>query len=231
ALLRDGLRPRVLELADRASIDAIRDKSRYRFPDAAGAIVLLEVDGDAEAMPMMMEKIGLRCDDLGALDVLAATEPAERRAVWEARRLISPSIKARYRIKLNEDICVPRGRIVEMLARTERVAAEAGVPCAVFGHAGDGNLHVNLLSNDDPADPAVRKHMWGAARQLFAHTIELGGTLSGEHGVGLTKRDYMPMEQSERVLEWQRRWKAMWDPSGLLNPGKRLPERPAACSE
>jgi glycolate oxidase len=231
ALLRDGLRPRVLELADRASIDAIRDKSRYRFPDGAGAIVLLEVDGDPEAMPMMMEKIGLRCDDLGALDVLAATEPAERRSVWEARRLISPSLKARYRIKLNEDICVPRGRIVEMLARTERVAAEAGVACAVFGHAGDGNLHVNLLSNDDPADPAVRKHMWSAARHLFAHTIELGGTLSGEHGVGLTKRDYMTMEQSERVLEWQRRWKAMWDPSGLLNPGKRLPERPATCSE
>jgi glycolate oxidase len=231
ALLRDGLRPRVLELADRASIDTIRDKSRYRFPASAGAIVLLEVDGEPEAMPMMMEKIGLRCDDLGALDVLAATEPAERRAVWEARRLISPSLKAAYRIKLNEDVCVPRGRIVEMLGRAERVAAEAGVRCAVFGHAGDGNLHVNLLSNDDPADPAVKKHLWAAARQLFAHTVELGGTLSGEHGVGLTKRDYIPMEQTEQVIEWQRRWKAMWDPSGLLNPGKRLPARRATCSE
>jgi glycolate oxidase len=231
ALLRDGLRPRVLELADRASIDVIRDKSRYRFPDHAGAIVLLEVDGEPDAMDLIMEKIGLRCDELGALDVLAATEPAERRAVWEARRLISPALKAGYRIKLNEDICVPRGRIVEMLARVDRVAAETRTPIAVFGHAGDGNLHVNLLSNDDPADPAVRAHLWGAAKQIFAHTIELGGTLSGEHGVGLTKRDYMRMEQSEQLLEWQRRWKAMWDPSGLLNPGKRLPERQRACSE
>jgi glycolate oxidase len=231
ALLREGLRPRVLEIADRHSIDAIRDKSRYRFPASAGAIVLIEVDGEAEAMPMMMEKIGLRCDDLGALDVLAATEPAERRSVWEARRLISPSLKATYRIKLNEDICVPRGRIVEMLARVDRVAADSRVACAVFGHAGDGNLHVNLLSNDDPADPAVRTHLWGAARQLFAHTIELGGTLSGEHGVGLTKRDYMTMEQTEQVIEWQRRWKAMWDPSGLLNPGKRLPARRTSCNE
>jgi glycolate dehydrogenase FAD-linked subunit len=230
-LLRDGLRPRVLEIADRNSIDAIRDKSRYRFPAAAGAIVLIEVDGEAEAMPMMMEKIGLRCDDLGALDVLAATEPAERRSVWEARRLISPALKSSYKIKLNEDICVPRGRIVEMLARVDRVAAECRTAYAVFGHAGDGNLHVNLLSNDDPADPAVRAHLWGAAKQLFAHTIELGGTLSGEHGVGLTKRDYMAMEQSEQVLEWQRRWKAMWDPSGLLNPGKRLPARRKICSE
>jgi glycolate oxidase len=231
ALLRDGLRPRVLEIADRASVDVIRDKSRYRFPANAGAIVLIEVDGEPESMAMMMEKIGVRCDELGALDVLAATEPAERRAVWEARRLISPSLKAAYRIKLNEDICVPRSRIVEMLARVDRVAAETRVACAVFGHAGDGNLHVNLLSNDDPDDPAVRKHLMGAARALFAHTIELGGTLSGEHGVGLTKRDFMAMEQSERVMEWQRKWKAMWDPADLLNPGKRLPERRAICSE
>jgi glycolate dehydrogenase FAD-linked subunit len=231
ALLRDGLRPRVLELADRHSIDAIRDHSRYRFPATAGAIVLLEVDGEPDAMGLMMEKIGLRCDELGALDVLAATEPAERRAVWEARRLISPSLKAAYRIKLNEDICVPRGRIVEMLARVDRVAAETRTPCAVFGHAGDGNLHVNLLSNDDPSDPAVRAHLWAAARQIFVHTIELGGTLSGEHGIGLTKRDYVAMEQSEQLLEWQRRWKSMWDPSGLLNPGKKLPARRAACSE
>ena len=230
-LLRDGLRPRVLELADRASIEVIRGKSRYRFPEHAGAIVLIEVDGEPDAMPLMMERIGMRCDELGALDVLAATEPAERRAVWEARRLISPSLKAAYRIKLNEDICVPRGRIVEMLARVDRVAAETGTACAVFGHAGDGNLHVNLLSNEDPADPAVVKHLWRAAERLFAHTVELGGTLSGEHGIGITKRDYMTMEQTERVIEWQRRWKAMWDPSGLLNPGKKLPARRAGCSE
>ena len=230
-LLRDGLRPRVLELADRNSIDIIRPKSRYRFPDGAGAIVLIEVDGEPEAMGMMMEKIGMRCDELGALDVLAATEPAERRAVWEARRLISPSLKAGYRIKVNEDVCVPRGRIVEMLARVDRVSAETRTPCAVFGHAGDGNLHINLLSNDDPDDPAVRKHMWAAAKQIFAHAIELGGTLSGEHGIGLTKRPFIAMEQSEQLIEWQHRWKAMWDPSGLLNPGKRLPERRPRCSE
>jgi glycolate oxidase len=231
ALLRDGLRPRVLELADKASIDVIRGKSRYRFPETAGAIVLIEVDGEPDAMNLMMEKIGLRCDELGALDVLAASEPAERRAVWEARRLISPSLKESYRIKLNEDVCVPRGRIVEMLSRIDRVAAETRTPIAVFGHAGDGNLHVNLLSNDDPSDPAVKQTLWATARQIFAHTVELGGTLSGEHGVGLTKRDYISMEQTEQVIEWQRRWKAMWDPSGLLNPGKRLPARRTACSE
>jgi glycolate oxidase len=230
-LLRGGLRPRVLELADQASIDVIRPKSRYRFPANAGAIVLIEVDGDPDTMATQMEKIGLACDDLGALDVLAATEPAERRAIWEARRLISPSLKEAFRVKVNEDVCVPRGKIVEMLARVDRVSAETGIQCVVFGHAGDGNLHVNLLSHDDPYDPAVRTRMWAAAKQIFVHTIQLGGTLSGEHGIGSTKRDYVPMEQSEQVIEWQRRWKAMWDPSGLLNPGKKLPARRTACTE
>lgn len=231
ALLRGGLRPRVLELADKASIDIIRGKARYRFPDNAGAIVLIEVDGQPEEMPPMMEKIGLACDSLGAIDVLGATEPAERRAVWEARRLISPSLKEAYRVKVNEDVCVPRGKIVEMLARVGRVSEETGIATAVFGHAGDGNLHVNLLSNDDPQDPAVRTRMWAAAEQVFAHTMELGGTLSGEHGIGLTKRDYLHMEQSEQLLAWQRKWKSLWDPSGLLNPGKVIPGRKTVCKE
>ena len=231
ALLRHGVRPTVLEIADRASIDVIRPKSRYRFPANAGAIVLCEVDGDADAMEKAMERIGMSFDELGALDVLAATEPAERRNVWEARRLISSSLKEAYRIKVNEDICVPRGRIVEMLARCERVTAETGIPIAVFGHAGDGNLHTNLLSQEDPADPAVRAKMWAAAEQIFIHAVALGGTLSGEHGIGLTKQPYVHLEQSAQLIEWQHRWKAMWDPSGLLNPGKRLPERQKRCSE
>ncbi|MFN0246346.1 MAG: FAD-binding oxidoreductase [Kofleriaceae bacterium] len=231
ALLRGGLRPRVLELADKHSIDVVRPKSRYRFRDDAGAIVLIEVDGEPESMPVLMEKIAARCDDLGAIDVLGATEAHERRAVWEARRLISPSLKEAFRIKVNEDICVPRGRIVEMLARVDRVSAQTGIACAVFGHAGDGNLHVNFLSNEDPQDPAVRTRMWAAAEQVFVHAVALGGTLSGEHGIGSTKRDFMHLEQSEQLMEWQRRWKTMWDPSGLLNPGKKLPARSKPCSE
>jgi glycolate oxidase len=231
AVLRGGLRPRVLEIADRHSIDYVRPKSRYKFPADAGAIALIEVDGEPEAMPAMMEKLAMRLDELGAIDVLGATEPAERKSVWEARRLISPALKEGFKIKINEDICVPRGKIVEMLARVDRVSAETKLDVAVFGHAGDGNLHVNFLSNEDPADPAVRKKIWAAAEQVFKHTVELGGTLSGEHGVGIAKRDYIHLEQSEQLMEWQRRWKALWDPSGLLNPGKRLPARTRPCSE
>ncbi|MCE9572974.1 MAG: FAD-binding protein [Deltaproteobacteria bacterium] len=231
ALLRSGLRPRALEIADKSSIDHIRPKSRYRFPENAGAIVLIEVDGDPDEMGGQMERIGMACDERGALDVLAAQDAAERRALWEARRLISSSLKEAHRIKINEDVCVPRGAIVEMLRRCDQLAAKSGVQITVFGHAGDGNLHVNLLSDADPADPAVTGHLYEVTRELFAHTIALRGTLSGEHGIGLSKRDFMSMEQSEQVLEWQRKWKRMWDPRELLNPGKVLPPSTRRCSE
>jgi glycolate oxidase len=230
-LLRGGVRPRVLEIADKSSVDHIRPKSRYRFPANAGAIVLIEVDGDPDEMSGQMERIGLHCEAQGALDVLAAQDAAERRALWEARRLISSSLKEAHRIKINEDVCVPRGALVEMLRRCEALSASSGVQITVFGHAGDGNLHVNLLSDDDPLDPAVTGHLLGVTRELFAHTIALRGTLSGEHGIGLSKRDFMSMEQSEQLLEWQRKWKQLWDPRELLNPGKVLPPRPKRCSE
>lgn len=231
ALIGRGIRPRVLEIADKASIDHVRPRSRYKFPATAQAIVLVEVDGDADSLGMQLERIGEDCDRHGAIDIFAANDPAERRALWEARRLISPSLKEAHRFKIGEDVCVPRSAIVEMLARVDRIAAETGVAMAVFGHAGDGNLHVNALCDDDPADPAVMARVDAAVGRVFADAVALRGTLSGEHGIGLVKRDYMPLEQSERVLEWQRKWKAMWDPAELLNPGKVLPARRAACSE
>lgn len=231
SLLRGGLRPSVLELADKRSIDHVRAKSRYRFPAHAGAVVLIEIDGDPDHLQSQIERIGMTCDELGALDVLVASDAAERRALWEARRLISPALKEAHTIKVNEDVCVPRGRIVEMLRRIDTISADTGIDIAVFGHAGDGNLHVNLLADDDPNDPAARARVMAAARRLFVETVELRGTLSGEHGIGLSKRDFLPLEQSAAELEWQRRWKRMWDPMELLNPGKVIPDGRPHCSE
>ena len=185
----------------------------------------------AMTTPAQIERLGEDCEAAGALDVFAANDPAERRALWEARRLISPSLKEAHAIKIGEDVCVPRGAIIEMLGRVDRIAAEVGLPIAVFGHAGDGNLHVNVVSDEDPADPASWAKVDRACARVFADAVDLRGTLSGEHGIGLIKRPYMHLEQSERVLEWQRRWKAMWDPLDLLNPGKLIPERRPTCSE
>lgn len=231
ALIGRGVRPRVIEIADRTSIDHVRGRSRYSFPANAGAIALIEVDGDADTLDGQIERLGEDCEAAGALDVFAANDPAERRALWEARRLISPSLKEAHPIKIGEDVCVPRSAIIEMLGRVDRIAAEVGLPIAVFGHAGDGNLHVNVVSDEDPADPASWAKVDRACARVFADAVDLRGTLSGEHGIGLVKRPYMHLEQSERVLEWQRRWKAMWDPLDLLNPGKLIPERRPTCSE
>ena len=230
ALIGRGLRPRVIELADRASIDHVRPRSRYPFPADAGAIALLEVDGDPDGLAGQLERIGAACEAAGAIDVLAADDPAQRRALWEARRQISPSLRAAHPTKVSEDVCVPRGAIVEMLARIDRIAAETGLMVAVFGHAGDGNLHVNLLADQPPDHPATRARIEHGVTRLFTETVALRGTLSGEHGIGLTKRDHLELEQGERLIAWQRRWKAMWDPLDLLNPGKVLPLR-RGCSE
>ena len=193
--------------------------------------MLCEVDGDPDALDAVVARIGDDCEAHGALDVLAGQAANERRALWEARRAISRSLRDAHRVKLNEDVCVPRGAIGELLRRIDLISVETGLPVAVFGHAGDGNLHVNVLADDDPADPAVRARLDRAIARLFEETLALRGTLSGEHGIGVTKRDFVPLEQSERVIEWQRRWKQMWDPAELLNPGKILPARRAACSE
>lgn len=230
-LLHTGFRPRTLEIADRTSIDHVQKKARYRFPDEAGAIALIELDGEPEGLEAAMIRVGQSCERDGAIDVLVARDNAERRSLWEARRLISPSLREAHRHKVSEDICVPRGAIGEMLRRIDTIAADVDMPFATFGHAGDGNLHVNMLIDADPADPAVVARIERGMSMLFEHTVALRGTLSGEHGIGVTKRDYMPLEQSPALLEWQRKWKRMWDPAELLNPGKVLPARPKSCHE
>lgn len=218
ALLGAGLRPRTIEIADRTCIDHVRAASRFPFPAGAGAIALVELDGDAYGLEAATLRAGQLCEASGATDVVIAQSESDRRDMWNARRIISSSLRAAHPAKVSEDICVPRGAIGEMLRRIDVIAGELAVPMASYGHAGDGNLHVNLLFED-----SARANMEPALAALFRDTVELGGTLSGEHGIGLAKREYMPLEQSARVIEWQRRWKRMWDPEELLNPGKVLP--------
>ncbi len=231
ALLHRGFRPRTLEIADKTSIDHVRSKASYRFPDNAGAIALIELDGEPEGLEATMIRVGQQCEQHGALDVIVAQSDVERRSLWDARRMISPSLREAHRFKASEDICVPRGRIPEMIQRISAIGNQFEFPIATFGHAGDGNLHVNFLIDDDPEDPVVKTRIEQAITALFKSTIEMRGTLSGEHGIGLAKKRFMHLEQSESVLEWQRRWKRMWDPDELLNPGKVLPARQPACTE
>ncbi len=223
AILHRGFRPRALEIVDRSSLEHIRAKAPYPFPLSAGAIVLTELDGDEEGLESSMLRCASVCEEKGAVDVIVARDDAERRRMWQARRMVSHCLRDAHRHKINEDIVVPRGQIAEMLRRVDAMSARWELPVATFGHAGDGNLHVNLLVDEDKKLDHIARRVDGALDQLFTDTLELRGTLSGEHGIGLAKMKYVPREQSAALIAWQKKLKRLWDPADLLNPGKIFP--------
>ena len=155
----------------------------------------------------------------GKVDVLVAQDAGQRDRLWAARRMLSKATRRLARHKLSEDVVVPRTRVAELLARAEAIGIATGVRQLAYGHAGDGNLHVNFLWNDDAERPLVER----AIEMLMRTTIELGGTLSGEHGIGVSKAQYLGIEQSEDLITLQRDIKRVFDPKGLLNPGKIFP--------
>jgi glycolate oxidase len=220
AIIRRGFRPRALELMDKSSLDHVRPKAAFTFPADAGAIVLIELDGEADALEEAILRCGALCEDVGAREIIVARDEADRERLWRTRRLCSVSLREAHRWKQSEDVVVPTGSIAELLRRVDVISAESGLPTATFGHAGDGNLHVNLLTDEDPRDAAVAARIESALGGLFRATLDLGGTLSGEHGIGIAKAKYMAWEQSPEVIDWQKRLKRLWDPRGLLNPGK-----------
>lgn len=223
AILHRGFRPRALELMDKSAIDHVRPKAQYRFPADAGAVAIVELDGDPEGLEAAMLRCASACEEKGALDVLVAKDEVERRRLWHARRITSPSLREAHKLKIGEDIVVPRGQIPEMLRRVENLSAKYDLPVATFGHAGDGNLHVNILCDEDVHAAPVKQRIDGALETLFRDTLELRGTLSGEHGIGLSKRKYLSLEQSASLIEWQKKLKRLWDPMDLVNPGKIFP--------
>src|ERR1700690_1916196 len=229
AIIRRGYRPRALELLDRASIDHVRDKASFAFPAGAGAIVLVELDGEPDAMEPAVLRCGAVCEDEGAREVIVARDDADRERLWKTRRLVSPSLREAHAYKISEDIVVPPGSIAEMLRRADAIGARQRLLMATFGHAGDGNLHINVLTDENPLDPAVAARIQTALGEIFRATLELGGTLSGEHGIGIAKARYMAWEQSAEVIGWQKRLKRLWDPQELLKPGKIFWYQDCAC--
>jgi len=214
-----GARPRALELLDRATIDHLRGRTPYRLPDGAGAVLLCELDGDPEGLDHALLRCAQACEAAGAIEILIAQSERERRDLWETRRRANPTLKELHRHKIAEDVVVPRGAMPEMLRRIDGIAARVNLPIATYGHAGDGNLHINLLVDDEPI-PA-RAHE--AVDAIMRATLELRGSLAGEHGVGLAKMKYLPWEQAPPLLRIQRELKRVFDPDDLLNPGKILP--------
>ena len=227
AVLGAGILPATLELLDHAAINAVEDHLRLGLPRAAEAMLVLEQDGnDPAAILAEVARMAAICQENGATDVAVAKTAGERDALWAARRAVSAALGRIRPNKLGEDIVVPRSKIPAMVRRVGEISGAHGLPIVVFGHAGDGNLHPNILF--DRRIPGELERVERAAADIFVAALELGGTLSGEHGIGSLKREFLADDLGEPAVEVMRRIKAALDPRGLLNPHKMFPEGGAA---
>lgn len=220
AICASGLVPRCLELVDEACLLAMRNEG-VSIDDRAKALLIIEVDGDEAACETAMERVGECAMEAKAIDVLVAQDAAQRERLWHARRELSHVTRRMAKHKISEDVVVPRRAIPALVRKVHAISKETGVRMLNYGHAGDGNLHVNLLWDDEAQAPHVER----ALDALFRATLELGGTLTGEHGVGTSKSAFLALEQSEELIAIQRDLKAVFDPRGVLNPGKIFPRR------
>jgi glycolate oxidase len=217
-----GLLPRACELLDGPTMRYVSPKAPFKFPENVGGALIVEHDGNSDdAVMEELAKSGEMCIEAGAIDVVAAQDEAQRRRIWETRRMISVALMSVRPFKISEDVAVPRGKLVELIRRVRGIGARHDIPTACYGHAGDGNLHVNLLFAS--AEERAKSH--AAVDEVLQAAIDLGGTITGEHGIGLAKRAFLAKEQSRDVIELQRRLKKAFDPDDLLNPGKILPPR------
>ena len=225
AMIALGLVPRCLELLDDATLSAVRAQG-VGIDERAHAMLLIEIDGDVAACEAGMERVGNACTESGAIDVLVAQDEAQRSRLWAARKQLSPAVRKLARRKLSEDVVVPRSQIPALLDEVARITERTGVRTLTYGHAGDGNLHVNFLWDDDENIPKVD----AAILQLMRAVVAMRGTLSGEHGIGVLKAPYLGLEQSDDLIALQQGIKSTFDPKGLLNPGKIFWPRPhRAC--
>lgn len=214
-IITAGLVPRCIEMLDGLTLAAMRAAGNP-ISERAGAMLLMDVDGDDQKVERDAERIGAICTEAKAQEVLVAQDAAQRERLWAARREMSPAVRRMTKHKLSEDVVVPRRNIGALLDRLAKSCAALKVKHLTYGHAGDGNLHCNFLWDHDEEAPQVVK----AIEQLFRDVVDLQGTLTGEHGVGVLKAPYLHLEQSVELITLQKQLKSVFDPKNLLNPGK-----------
>ena len=223
ALIQRRVVPAAIELIDEDSLRAVRDHTGQALaPPGTGAALIVEADGTQAAVDDEIDRVALACHDAGALQLSRAASASERQQLWNLRRLISPALKATGLRKINHDVVVPRGRVPDLFDVVRELKDRFDQRLACFGHAGDGNIHVNLMVNRD-AGAAELGRTQQAERLLFERVVALEGSISGEHGVGFAKKPYLAIELSGVEIALMKRVKAAFDPNGILNPGKIFP--------
>lgn len=220
-ILRSGLLPCTLEYMDRTAITIVRDRISRPFPNNIQALLLLEIDGTKDEVTSQARALRAFLTSQ-PLTLLEASSEEERQELWQARRAISPATFTLKPHKISEDVVVPRSKISKLVKFTEQLARELKLTILTFGHAGDGNIHVNIMIDKKNQDEYSRGKK--AKSQLFKRVIELGGTLSGEHGIGTSKAPFLSLEINPETMALMQDIKHLFDPNNILNPGKIFPD-------
>jgi len=217
-----GFLPSSLEIADKFTLEAARQDSGSSHVPSGNAHLLVDLDGQEETVGAEMQKMRdlIKSRKPSALEI--ATNESDCEKLWALRREFSNSLRATGLTKLNEDIVVPRGRLVDLIAFAERLSERSGFPVACFGHAGDGNIHINIMADRYNREVAVREKVQAALDELFAQVLAWGGVITGEHGIGLAKKRWWPEASSDVARDLHRTLKHALDPNNILNPGKFL---------
>ena len=213
--------PTTLEFMDHATLQCVDRRFNMGLPAEGRAVLIIEVDGDRELIEKQSDRIHELIKPLGLVQFRVAQNAAEAESIWKVRRLVSPSLRDVNPNKYNEDIVVPRSKVPDVIRRIENIQLKYDIPIVNFGHAGDGNIHVNVMI--DKEIPGQEEKAHAAIEEVFRAALDLGGTMSGEHGVGLAKQPYIPLElKPEQIAAMQAVKKAL-DPNNILNPGKMFP--------
>ncbi|PIE60661.1 MAG: glycolate oxidase subunit GlcD [Desulfobulbus propionicus] len=222
AIIREKIIPTTLEFLDANTLNCIRQDISFRLDDSCQALLIVEIDGDPEVLEKQAERIVKLAGKLDVMDISIGANEAEAEAIWNIRRSVSPRVNKINPNKFNEDIVVPRSRLPEMIRALDSLSREYNVPIVNFGHAGDGNIHVNVMV--DLAVTGMQKTVDEVLQKIFAKTVELGGSISGEHGIGTVKSPYLHLQVDNASGDCMRAIKKALDPRNILNPGKIFPE-------
>jgi len=221
-IMAQPVTPCALEFMDAAAIGMIRGYADTALPEQAGALLMIEVDGSHAQIGLAAEAVRRAAGGDGCLGIEIAASAADAERLWRTRKALSPALRNIAPKKINEDVVVPVSRIPELIDGLQELGRRYGITIVNFGHAGNGNIHVNLLV--DPDDPVQMRAAESCLDEVFALVLALRGTLSGEHGIGLVKREFVRRELDPVALQMMRGLQRVFDPDGIMNPGKSLPD-------